>query len=91
MAKKSRSFASAVFNRDVIESVLFFIALGLIWEYSVIYFEVKSYLLPTLSDIFRELWVSRGLLWTQALVTLNEVLFGFAYAVVLGVPIAAVD
>ncbi len=89
MAEKTRSIARAVVNRDVIETVLFFIALGLIWEYSVIYFEVKSYLLPTLSDIFRELWVSRGLLWTQMLVTLNEVLLGFTYAVVLGVPIAA--
>ena len=89
MEKKSLSFVRAVINRDVIESVVFFIALGLIWEYSVVYFEVKSYLLPTLSDIFREFWVSRDLLWSQTLVTLNEVLFGFAYAVALGVPIAA--
>ena len=89
MAEKSRNIARVVFNRDVIESILFFVALGLVWEFSVIYFEVKSYLLPTLSDIFRELWMSRGLLWEQTLVTLNEVLLGFAYAVVLGVPIAA--
>ncbi len=89
MAVKSRSITRALINREMIESMLFFVVLGFIWEYSVIFFEIKSYLLPTLSDIFRELWVSRSLLWSQTLVTLNEVLLGFAYAVVLGVPIAA--
>ena len=89
MAEKSRSITRALINREMVESMLFFVVLGFIWEYSVIIFEIKSYLLPTLSDIFRELWVSRGLLWSQTLITLNEVLLGFAYAVVLGVPIAA--
>ncbi len=76
-------------NRDVIDATVFFIILGLVWEYSVQLFDVKAYLLPPLSDIFREAWSSRGLLWAESLVTLNEVALGFSLAVVLGIVIAA--
>lgn len=76
-------------NKDTLQTALFFLFLGLVWEYSVKFFEVKSYLLPPLSDIFRELWVSRGLLLEQSIVTLKEVMIGFLLAVVLGVAIAA--
>ncbi len=75
-------------NKDTLQTAVFFILLGLAWEFSVKIFEVKSYILPPLSDIFRELWVSRGLLWQHALITLNEVIIGFALAVVFGVAIA---
>jgi NitT/TauT family transport system permease protein len=76
-------------NRDTLQTALFFVFLGIAWEYSVRIFEVKSYILPPLSDIFRELWVSRGPLWENTLITLNEVLIGFLLAVVFGVAIAA--
>jgi len=76
-------------NKDTLQTATFFVLLGLAWEYSVKIFEVKSYILPPLSDIFRELWVSRGLLWQHTLITLNEVIIGFALAVGLGVAIAA--
>lgn len=75
-------------NKETLQTVVFFVFLGLAWEYSVKVFEVKSYVLPPLSDIFRELWVSRGLLWQHTLITLNEVIIGFALAVVFGVAIA---
>jgi NitT/TauT family transport system permease protein len=75
-------------NKDTLQTAVFFLLLGLAWEYSVKIFEVKSYILPPLSDIFRELWESRGLLWQHTLITLNEVIIGFALAVVFGVAIA---
>ena len=75
-------------NKDNLQTAAFFIFLGLVWEFSVKIFEVKSYILPPLSDIFRELWVSRGLLWQHTLITLNEVIIGFALAVAFGVAIA---
>jgi len=76
-------------NRDTLQTALFFVLLGLAWEYSVKFFEVRSYILPPLSDIFVEMWDSRALLWQHTLITLNEVLIGFLLAVVLGVAIAA--
>ena len=76
-------------NRDVIDATIFFIILGLVWEFSVQLFDVKSYLLPALSDIFREAWNSRSLLWEESIVTLKEVVLGFSLAVVLGIMIAA--
>lgn len=75
-------------NKDTLQTAVFFIFLGLAWEFSVKIFEVKSYILPPLSDIFRELWASRALLWQHKLITLNEVIIGFALAVVFGVAIA---
>jgi NitT/TauT family transport system permease protein len=75
-------------NKDTLQTAIFFIFLGLVWEFSVKIFEVKSYILPPLSDIFRELWVSRGPLWENTLITFNEVIIGFAMAVVFGVAIA---
>jgi len=89
MGQKLRAGSRVFPSRDLIQTTVFFIALGLAWEYSVRIFEVKSYILPPLSDIFRELWVSRGVLWEQTLVTLNEVIIGFVLAAVFGVVIAA--
>jgi NitT/TauT family transport system permease protein len=78
----------AYINRDIVQSAIFFLILGLIWEYSVKFFEIRSYLLPALSDIFVEIWESRSILWQQTLVTLNEVIIGFFFAAILGVAIA---
>lgn len=76
-------------NRDTLQSAVFFVLLGFAWEFSVRFFEVKSYILPPLSDIFGEIWTSRGMLWEHTLITLKEVLIGFFFAVVFGVAIAA--
>ena len=76
-------------NRKFVDAVVFFLVLGLLWEYSVELFDVKAYLLPSLSDILREMWQSRVLLLEQARITLEEVLLGFSFAAVLGVVIAA--
>jgi len=76
-------------NRNIIDPFVFFLVLGLLWEFSVELFDVRAYLLPSLTDIFRETWEFRELLLEQAMVTLEEVLFGFIFAAVFGVVISA--
>jgi NitT/TauT family transport system permease protein len=67
----------------------FFVALALLWEFSVRWFGVKAYLLPSLTDIGAAFWDARALLLEHGLVTLGEVLSGFVAAAILGVALAA--
>lgn len=82
--------AGSIRLRPVAEGVLFFAALAALWEGSVRVFEIRPYLLPPFSAVVEELVRSRGLLVQHGIVTLREVLLGFAAAVVLGVLLAAV-
>ena len=77
-----------IINRNVLDPIIFFAVLALLWEFSVELFDIKSYLLPSISDIAVEFWQSKSLLWKNSLITLGEVLYGFSLAVVLGVLIA---
>ena len=74
--------------RQIGEPLLFFILLGVIWEWSVHALDIRSYLLPPLSDVFVEMWESRASLLSHGMVTVVEVIVGFCGAVVLGVIIA---
>jgi len=56
-----------------------------IWEIAVRLSGVPLWLLPAPSDVFRSLDEDRDILLSNALVTLSEVLIGFALAVVAGV------
>jgi NitT/TauT family transport system permease protein len=75
-------------NRALLDATIFFVLLGLAWEYGVQAFHVKSYLLPAPSDILCEGWNSRALLAAHAWITLKEVLAGFAIAVLTGLAAA---
>ncbi|MBT5187858.1 MAG: ABC transporter permease [Kordiimonadaceae bacterium] len=77
-------------NRNIIDGLIFFIILGLLWEYAVKLFGIKSYLLPPLSDIFAAMWTARVQLVEHSLVTLEEVIFGFGTATIAGVAMAVV-
>jgi NitT/TauT family transport system permease protein len=74
--------------REILEPLIFFGVLAAFWEYGVKIFEIKAYLLPPISDVFRVGWESIGLLWEQTVFTTLEVLIGFAIAVITGVIIA---
>lgn len=74
--------------RDILDPTLFFIALGLIWEYGVTYFGVKSYLLPKLSDIAAAAWEQRAMLAEHSWITTKAVLIGFVLAVAGGLVLA---
>ena len=73
-----------------LDTLLLFAALGALWEYGVRALGVKAYLLPTLSDIGRAAWEARAHLWHQSLITVTEVMLGFAAAVAGGALIAVV-
>lgn len=75
--------------RSILQGLIFFAALAVVWELSVRLFEIRSYLLPPLSAVIEELVRSRELLWTHGLVTFNEVVLGFLAAVAAGVVMAA--
>lgn len=75
--------------RSVAEGAVFFAVLGVIWEASVRIFEIRSYLLPSLSAVVKEVVGSRSLLFEHTLVTLEEVVLGFLMAIVGGVVMAA--
>jgi ABC-type nitrate/sulfonate/bicarbonate transport system permease component len=59
-----------------------------LWEVWVRLDDVADWLLPPPSMIFRELYTSRGLLWEHTLVTFQEVVIGFALALVAGILLA---
>ena len=71
-----------------LDTVVFFAALGAIWELGVRASGIKAYLLPALSDIARAAWDARGHLFAQSVITTSEVALGFVAAVLGGALIA---
>jgi ABC-type nitrate/sulfonate/bicarbonate transport system permease component len=86
-ASPLRSYASAMLQWSL-PAALILIAFG-IWEGAVRLFNVARWLLPPPSSIGAELWESRSLLLRHTLVTLEEVVLGFALALVIGIALAA--
>jgi len=58
------------------------------WEGAVRLLDIKNYLLPPPSAVFQQLWVSRTVLLSDTLVTIQEVLIGFAIAAAVAIPLA---
>ncbi len=69
-------------------AVLILMALGA-WEGAVHLFHIARWLLPPPSSIGAELLESRSLLLRHTWVTLEEVILGFALALVIGIAVAA--
>jgi NitT/TauT family transport system permease protein len=76
-------------NRHLVDPAIFLLLLGIAWQFGVDAFKVKSYLLPAPSDILREAWNSREILLSNSWVTLQEVLIGFAWALLFS-PVLAI-
>ena len=74
----------------MLERVVLFAALGLLWEVSVVALQVKPYLLPRLSLVLESLWTHKLNLLLQSLVTAREIVFGYFAAVFGGVFLALV-
>lgn len=64
------------------------VALLAIWQGLVDLLSIKAYTLPSPSRIATVLVQQWHLLWTNSLVTVEEVLIGYAIAVIVGVPLA---
>jgi NitT/TauT family transport system permease protein len=69
--------------------VLTFIFILITWEVCARYFEIPGWLLPTPSAIVNAMADWRAELLMHSLVTLYETLIGFAVAIAVGVPLAA--
>ena len=70
--------------KTVTVTILFFLGLGVVWEASVRFLGINSYILPSLSEILFSAWKVRDALLSNSLITLREVAFGFFLAVILG-------
>jgi NitT/TauT family transport system permease protein len=71
--------------RRIIDPLVLFVLLALLWEKAVDIFQIKRYLLPPLSQVLESLWVNRALLASQSLVTTWEIVLGYFWAVGGGV------
>jgi len=64
------------------------VAFLLLWEIAARVFGLPSYILPSPTEIFSELATRRAQYWNAAIFTLQPMLIGFAFAVVIGVALA---
>lgn len=71
--------------RVYVDPLVLVALLALLWEKAVDIFGIKQYLLPPLSSVLASLWENRVALLEHAWVTTQEVMFGFVFAVVIGV------
>jgi NitT/TauT family transport system permease protein len=60
----------------------------ILWWTGVRIFKIGSYLLPSPEMVFRTLFIRRDILFRQSMFTLQETLFGFGLAVIIGVLLA---
>ena len=64
-----------------------FVGLIVVWWLAIRLFSIPVYLLPPPGDVLPRLWAARDSLWGHTLVTLYEILAGFALSVVLAIPL----
>ncbi len=76
-----------MFSKFVLPVVILLAVLG-IWEGAVYLSNIKHFILPPPSKIIVTLYVERGQLLQHSLVTLQEMAFGFALAICIGIPLA---
>src|ERR1700722_5224732 len=65
---------------------LIFVALIAMWWAAVEVFNVSAYLLPPPQDVLPRIYSSRVSLWNHTLVTIQEIIMGFALSVVMAIP-----
>jgi NitT/TauT family transport system permease protein len=65
---------------------LVFVALIAIWWAAVAIVKVPAYLLPPPEDVLPRIFTSRLSLWNHGLVTMQEIIMGFALSVVTAIP-----
>ena len=86
--RPSRSDAVRAWLRKRVGAMLVFALLIVLWEVAVRAFGVKEYLLPPPSRVWTEFWKRHDLVMGGAWVTTQEILAGYALAVVVSVPLA---
>lgn len=76
--------------RKSLPSIITLVSIIVLWEVAVIIFDIPSYLLPRPSAIASTIGENASRLSLHALVTLREILLGFAMAVTVGLALAVV-
>jgi NitT/TauT family transport system permease protein len=66
---------------------LTFVAIVLLWSLSVSFFRIPAYLLPGPGAVFARLFSDAGMLWDNAVVTLTEIIVGFALTFLTAIPL----
>jgi NitT/TauT family transport system permease protein len=64
-----------------------FVGIVLFWSWTVRYFQIPAYLLPAPGAVFARVVSDAGMLWNHALVTLTEIVLGFAITVIGAIPL----
>jgi NitT/TauT family transport system permease protein len=86
--RASRSAAVGAWLRKRAGAMLVFALLILVWEVAVRALGIKEYLLPPPSKVWTEFWKRHDLVMGGAWVTTQEILAGYALAIVVSVPLA---
>ena len=66
---------------------LTFVILIVLWGVLVAVFRVPDYLVPAPQAVIPKLWEARHALWQNTVITLREIVIGFAITVVLSIPL----
>ena len=65
--------------------LLGFIALALLWQASVEIFEIRPYLLPSITAVAESAWEFRNEILSNSLITSVQIIYGFGAAVIGGI------
>ena len=84
--RRSSSLAAWLGKRG--GALAIFVLLFVIWEVAVRVIGIKEYLLPPPSKVWTEFWKRHDIVAGGALVTAQEILAGYAVAVVVSIPLA---
>jgi NitT/TauT family transport system permease protein len=84
-----RRVGRAIAHSDTLWFLATLLVAAVAWEYFVKWREIPRYLLPKPSEILRTSVDQRQVLWHNTWVTGKEVVYGFAAACLVGVPLAA--
>ncbi|TFL08489.1 ABC transporter permease [Pusillimonas caeni] len=76
--------------RAYVDPLMVFVVFAVLWELAVDLFNIKPYLLPTLSSVLKSMWDNKANLLLQSWITTREVLAGFVCAVAAGVVLGAI-
>jgi NitT/TauT family transport system permease protein len=88
MALSNRSGAIVAWLRTRGGALAIFVLLFVVWEVAVRTTGVKEYLLPPPSKVWTEFWKRHDIVAGGAWVTTQEILAGYALAVVVSIPLA---
>lgn len=71
--------------KDILYPIATFFLIIILWQFVVDYFDVKSYIMPSPSDIMKVFYSDFNNLFKNTLITLNEATIGFLLAIIFAI------